>query len=380
MRNLLFTLLATAIVGSAQAVVPNRTVIPDIKGYITLKGDFHIHTIFSDANVWPTTRVGEAVMDGLDFIAITDHVDDRHQKMVKAGLFICDRNESYRIAAKEGEKRGVMVIHGGEITRGMSPGHFNTLFDTDCEAIAAATETFATDNFKAVESGLKEAQRQGAFTYWNHPNWASQAPNETKWYDEHTTLYEAGLMQGIEVFNYCDRFSPEAFGWALERNLTLLSGTDCHVPMFEMVDYAAGEVRPMTLVFTKERSLDGIREALDARRTAIFAEGMVYGREDVLKPFVDAMIEISNVKVTDKKVTFKIVNHSSIPLRITKAPGSERLTYTRQTTINPFEELTFSVSSKEPTESFDVHFTVENFWIGVDKGLPYSLHFNTPKK
>ena len=27
--------------------------LPDIPGYITLKGDFHMHTPFSDGTVWP---------------------------------------------------------------------------------------------------------------------------------------------------------------------------------------------------------------------------------------------------------------------------------------------------------------------------------------
>ena len=48
--------------------------IPDLKGYVTLKCDFHIHTIFSDGTVWPTVRVEEAYREGLDVISITDHI------------------------------------------------------------------------------------------------------------------------------------------------------------------------------------------------------------------------------------------------------------------------------------------------------------------
>ena len=48
--------------------------IPDIMGYQTLKCDFHIHTVFSDGQEWPSMRVNEAWNDGLDAIAITDHI------------------------------------------------------------------------------------------------------------------------------------------------------------------------------------------------------------------------------------------------------------------------------------------------------------------
>ena len=38
----------------------------EIPGYITLKCDFHTHTVFSDGEVWPAFRIREAMNDGLD--------------------------------------------------------------------------------------------------------------------------------------------------------------------------------------------------------------------------------------------------------------------------------------------------------------------------
>ena len=42
----------------------NNLYVPDIPGYVTLKCDFHTHTVFSDGNVWPTIRVQEAFKEG----------------------------------------------------------------------------------------------------------------------------------------------------------------------------------------------------------------------------------------------------------------------------------------------------------------------------
>ena len=65
MRRLILFVVAIltvfSISGATAALTPNKIVIPDIEGYKTLKGDFHVHTVFSDASVWPTTRVQEAV-------------------------------------------------------------------------------------------------------------------------------------------------------------------------------------------------------------------------------------------------------------------------------------------------------------------------------
>ena len=44
----------------------HRIVIPDIDEYKTLKGELHIHTVFSDASVWTTPRI-EAMTEETDF-------------------------------------------------------------------------------------------------------------------------------------------------------------------------------------------------------------------------------------------------------------------------------------------------------------------------
>ena len=76
MKKLYMSLLIVAsfvLPGAAQ--LRYKTVdIPDITGYKTLKCDFHIHTIYSDGNVTPDVRVLEAVSEGLDALAFTDHV------------------------------------------------------------------------------------------------------------------------------------------------------------------------------------------------------------------------------------------------------------------------------------------------------------------
>ena len=57
------------------ANIRNEISIPGIDGYQTLKCDFHIHTVFSDGSVWPNIRVEEAWREGLDAIAMTDHIE-----------------------------------------------------------------------------------------------------------------------------------------------------------------------------------------------------------------------------------------------------------------------------------------------------------------
>ena len=102
---------------SVSAQTRREIAIPDILGYQTLKCDFHMHTVFSDGDVWPTVRVQEAWQDGLDVIAITDHIEYLpHSQDIDA-----DHNRAYEIAKPLANQIGVLLIRGTEITRSMPP-------------------------------------------------------------------------------------------------------------------------------------------------------------------------------------------------------------------------------------------------------------------
>ena len=74
----------------------NREIsFPDIKGYLTLVCDFHTHSVFSDGSVWPSIRVAEAQKDGLDAIAVTEHIE--YQSHID-DIPHPDRNRSYELA------------------------------------------------------------------------------------------------------------------------------------------------------------------------------------------------------------------------------------------------------------------------------------------
>lgn len=376
MKRILVSVLSLIFGAALSAQTVTRPVIvPDIPGYVTMKGDMHLHTVFSDGTVWPTSRVEEAILEGLDFIAITDHVEVGLTKRIRDGLFNCDRNKSFEIASDFAQNRGVIVIHGGEITRGMPPGHFNATFVNDCEALSAASAS-SKNHIKGMTAALKEARRQGAFLVWNHPHWNRQAPNETVWLPEHDDLYAAGLMDGIEIFNHCDGYSPEAHHWAVEKGLTIVSGTDAHTLLASRVDYFHGAFRPMNLVFATARSKDALHEALKEGRNAVFAEGKVYGDARFLVPLVDEILKIVSVTRSSKGVSIRIHNGSSIPVQLEKS-GSVAYGYVRSITILPGSDCTINVTSLDKgthmDDAFSIGFKVMNFFVDAGVPLDYML-------
>lgn len=340
--------------------------LPDIPGYVTLKCDFHIHTVFSDGLVWPTVRAEEAWREGLDAIAITDHIEHQPHKadMVK------NHNRSYQLAKGLGDDLRVMVISGSEITRAMPPGHLNAIFLTN----AAPLET------ERWRDAIDAAHQQGAFLFWNHPGWERQLSNGVvRWYPEHTELLEAGKLHGIEVVNGREYY-PEAHRWALEKNLAMLSNSDIHQPMHMDYQLHTDDHRPVTLVFARERSPAALKEALFARRTAVYAANRLIGREEFLRPIFERSVALDRaaIKLPPRKAVLVQVSNSSdvaYQLELVAAPAgctaSKRLTLPGQRTA--LLELKAAAENEPAAAGTALTYRVTNLLVAPGEPLVVNL-------
>jgi predicted metal-dependent phosphoesterase TrpH len=260
---------------------------PDFGGYKTMKCDLHIHTVFSDGSVWPDIRVAEALWDGIDAISLTEHLEYQPHK---ADIPHPDRNRSYEIAMQEAKDHDLLIIRGSEITRRMPPGHNNAIF------IADANKMLVGDSVEV----FREAKRQGAFTFWNHPNWTSQRRDGMATLtDMHRMLIREKLLDGIEVVNERS-YSDEALKIALDNNLTIMGNSDIHKLIDHEHNVAAGGHRPITMVFAKERTVDAIKEGLQNRRTVVFHNNLLIGRDEWLVPLIEACLKIKSIKYPER--------------------------------------------------------------------------------
>jgi hypothetical protein len=298
MRKTILTLsllIMTVTLVTAQKKIVN---LPDLPGYVTLKCDFHMHTVFSDGNVWPLNRVDEAIRDGLDAIAITDHLE----YTPKIDFIPMDHNAAWKLCEPYARENNLILVHGTEITRKMPPGHFNALFIKDANLIAK----------DSVWENFEEAIKQGAFLQWNHPGWkAQEADGIPKLYDMHKRLIKNGWLHGIEFFNDADSY-PLVLTFCEENNLALTGNSDIHAIISER--YPQPEHRPMTLVFAKERNHEALREAMFAGRTMVYFGDKLAAREEYAKPFFYQCISVGKpFHQNDKTIYFEVTNTSDVP-------------------------------------------------------------------
>ncbi len=270
--------------------VRREIIMPTIPGYEIIKGDFHTHTVFSDGLVWPTIRVEEAYYDGLDAIALTEHIEYLPFRELVKG----DHNTAYTIARPRADQMNILLVQAAEITRAMPPGHIVALFVEDANKLE-------TDEYM---DALVEARRQGAFLFWAHPGWVAQQPDTTLWWDVHTQLLEQDLLHGVEVFNWDDWY-PVSMQWAKEKNLTWFANSDVH-PVVSHSFNTRDFMRPMNLVFAQDRSLEALKEALFEQRSVAFFLDNLAGPEHLLLELFNHSVEIGRPFTTDRNGNWRV--------------------------------------------------------------------------
>jgi hypothetical protein len=323
--------------------------IPDIPGYVTLKCDFHQHTVFSDGSVWPSVRVDEAWREGMDAIAITDHIEYQpHKQDVPT-----NHNRPYELALWAARDKGILLIKGAEITRDTPPGHFNALFLDDVNPLDTP------DLLDAIAA----ADKQGAFIWWNHPDWI---PEHIGWFDIHTTLYEKKYMRGIEVVNEY-AYSASVHQWALDKNLTFMGNSDIHAPSLVERSTSANH-RAMTLVFAREKSIPAIKEALEAGRTAIWFEDKIIGRREYVDAIFKAAIRVTDMGREGKTVRFTVRNDSALPMEFRR----EGKVGPEQVSLPPESSVRVRINVNSLESPVGLSYVVKNFLIAPGTGLPVS--------
>ena len=341
-------------------VLRQEFVLPKVNGFQVLKSDLHSHTIYSDGSVTPEYRVREAWVDGLDVLAITEHIEYRPSegKMLSylkgylpgeplksdGKTVLADLNVSNKTAIAAAAGYGITIIPGAEITRDQNKiGHYNALFVKDVNAIY--------DPDPAVS--MRNAREQGALIMHNHPGWIRKSVDMIEFEKQ---VYGENLIDGIEIMNGAE-FYPPIVSRASEKQFFMAANTDIHGTT--TMDYVAqGHRRNMTFILAKDNSLESIKEALKARRTLAYSFGTLAGEEQLIKDFFMACVKFETFRVDGNgKRTMRMVNNTSMDF-VLRFGG------------NPVELRAFTSRNVSVAKDSELVFTVENLWIPGDKKHP----------
>lgn len=334
-------------------------ILPMVNGYNVYKADLHTHSVFSDGSVLPKLRVEEAWRDGLDIMAVTEHIeyrpaektfvdylekyrDEKYDKAINTRLtkkapseegIMVDLNYGVKETQEAAKKYGLLIIPGSEITRnGTTVGHFNALFTTDNNLIY---------DLDPVQS-IRNAKAQGALVMHNHPGWTRSNIDFT---EAEKVAYAEGLIDGVEVMNGTE-FYPGVIDRVREYGQFIAANTDIHGSTAG--DYRlTGVDRPMTLIFAKEKSLEAVREALEADRTLAYAFNTICGDEQLLKDFFVAGVKVNIIREDNNTLYVSLTNMTTVAYTICQEGHNQKK-------LDPFRTIVMSVNKETPVFSFSV--------------------------
>jgi len=355
-----------------QTLLPNlpldysrkEIILPTVNGYTPYKADLHIHSTYSDGVMKYTGRgrVYEAWRDGLDVIAVTDHMSVKVYKD-KVGVPTPENDKAKRgkrpaqavkDAVSMGSDYGILVIPGVEITGSPKTlGHFNALFTTN------NLEVFDYDPMQAI----RNARKQGALIMQNHPGWRQSTLEMTQFVKD---AYAEKLVDGIELMNGRS-FYPRALQTAKDNNLFIASTTDIHSTTAETYR-ENNHLRNMTIIFAKELSSESIREGLEKHRTLAYSFGVLGGEESLLRDFFHASIETKKLAVVvnkSKKKTQRVMltNKTSLPYTLRFGKGNH-------VTLPAMSSIIVNTKPGKPVQC-----TVLNMWYGMNQHPEVKLKY-----
>ena len=369
---------------------PERKIsFPDTPEYKTLVVDLHTHSAFSDGHVWPQIRLAEADRDGLDALAVTEHLEWQPHL---ADLPHPDRNRAFEVTDQASKKLDLLIIPGAEITREKPAGHMNAVFISDANTLlkvdAEVTDPSDTVAYytKAGEwpaqEAVEAANKQGAFVFWNHPFWGRQQPDgKATLNDFHKRNAKKGLLHGIEAANG-NSYSAEAFEIALKHDLTIIGVSDVH----NLIDYdyppREGKHRPVTLVFAQERSLDGIKQALFAGRTVVWFKNLLFGRKQHVLPLLEASLTTSSKHyIGDGLITRTwIHNNSDARFILTNETKYTFVGMADTFEVPPHSRIKLGVKAGKQVKEIKLKFTVENALVAPKKKAAIQFDVRIPEK
>lgn len=343
-------------------------ILPTIDGYTLYKADFHTHTIYSDGDVTPRQRVREAWYDGLDIVAITDHLEIRtYEKFMlkvlapynktsepfkyqNAGI-ANKRNKSYPVMADlnaaydetvyytKRENLPIMVVRGTEIWRDTkSIGEFNALFLKDINAICHE------DLFES----FRRVKEQGGLIMHNHPGYTRTTTAIAE--GEQARAYEEGWIDGVEAVNSTTLY-PAIIRRCVEQGLFMAANSDAHRPTSH--DWHAGGdfFRTMTFIMAKSCTEEDIKEALKAGRTIGYVANNLVGRQEYLVAFINEAVNCRVIAEDKKKgeVVYSLTNCCSVPFILHRGSSIH--------TLDPFTTRNFTLK-----EGSLPKFVVDNMW------------------
>jgi hypothetical protein len=156
--------------------------------------------------------------------------------------------------------------------------------------------------------------------------------------------------------------------WARDKKLAIIASSDIHSPA--QFEREPGQPRDYTLLLVKERSPEGVREAILAQRTMAWFEGALWGSAENLALLARESLIVESIKVAGKLQGLRVHNRCSFPFEV-KFPqetGPLRLPG-RSSSLPPMGTAIFPASARSSETPRELTLKLTNVFIDQKTNL-----------
>lgn len=234
--------------------------------FIILKGSFHIHTTFSDGKLTPEEVVNVFSSRGYDVIAITDH----------------STLDGYARAKAEGDKVGLLVIPGQEVSSTWSDGTMKHIVALFINERIPEKDYWRTEE---VEAYFRQIHLQGGIAIVAHP-FSNELVSWNHWSNLNTSYSLNYVVDGWETAVGHGGYTK----WLLNSGEIYLSSVDFHDISTTSKDSV------YNLVISRSKSMKDVKEAIMSGRVVVYSGGYYYGSPEALELYI-GLTKINIIKV-----------------------------------------------------------------------------------
>lgn len=268
--------------------------------YIILKTNLHCHYVQMHLGN-PMPVIDTYIKAGFDCIALTEHANQTDTSV--------ERDISEKIRKRCGNS--FFVIVGKENTARTSIRDINLTNDILSLFIKEDVSSYDKDgNVRAHKEQIEEIHKKGGIAIIAHEHSSQPYQSPSKWLWTHRRNFNIDgweIGHGLGLLEYGDgkdtslHREPEK---VIDEGYIALSSADSHA---DFQAYSPGEAA-YTYIFTKELSMEGIKNALMNRQTVAIVNGYPYGKKrwlDIYKEWKTEeykMLKEQNID-TDRTIT-----------------------------------------------------------------------------
>jgi hypothetical protein len=131
----------------------------------------------------------------------------------------------------------------------------------------------------------------------------------------------------------------------------------------------------MTFVHVEERTPEAVKKALFDRKTVVWFNDMILGKEESVKKVLSENLFVVNPSYPKDKTIlgFDLVNKSALPIQLEYIGSYSFHEHASVFTIPPYSNMKLKIKTKSNNTSIELPFRVLNAYVGPKKNLTLSL-------